>query len=1439
MFHGFAAPALPQTATKRIVIYWVGVSLSFLAAVLFSFHGGLQAPKNISAKRGISAVATQNQPRLAASYGKLPLSFEVNQGQTDPQVKFLSRGRGYTLFLTGDAAVLELQESGVRSQESEARIQDSGFRIQEAPPSGLESPSILNRRVLIGGARHWLAPSGTSGQLQRTTDNGPRTKYLIQNPKPKIENQVVRLRLVGANPDAVGTGGDELPGKANYFIGNDPKKWRTNVPTYAKVRYQNVYPGVDLVYYGNQSGQLEYDFVVAPGADPSAITLDVGAERTGRNSKLENRNSAAHTSLQIAGDGDLVISTEGGDMRLHKPLVYQERSTVDSRQLTVQDDSRQSKIENRHLVDGHYVLAANNQVSFGVSGYDKTRPLVIDPVLSYSTYLGGSGFDEGFGIAADSSGNVYVTGRTSSTNFPTVNPLQTSNKSLAEYPTTAFVAKLNAVGSALVYSTYLGGSGVDMGFGISVDSSGNAYVAGDTSSTDFPTVNALQEMNKSPAGGSTGFVAKLNAAGSALIYSTYLGGSGGDGVGGIAVDASGDAYVAGGTQSTDFPTVNPLQATNKAPAGSSTGFVAKLNATGSALVYSTYLGGSGGDGAGGIAVDASGNAYVAGGTQSTDFPTVNPVQATLKSGYGNAFVAKLNGSGSALVYSTYLGGSGSDAGFGVAVDSSGNAYVAGDTTSTNFPTVNPVQASNKSSNFPPVNAFVAELDASGSALVYSTYLGGSVLDYAFGVAVDSSGNAYVVGGAESADFPVVNPFQATPCGGLRSPFVANLNAAGSSLVYSTCLGSGGYWGQANGIAVDSSGNAYVTGQTNAVDFPTVNPVQPTYGGGDYNGFVAELSLGPAPAVSFSTPALNFGLVSTTSPPDSVTVTNFGNALLSIAGITASGDFALVPRATSCPYGGGTVAAEANCTIDVTFTPTATGVRTGTVTVTDNASGSPHTVQLSGTGILSAPNVSPTSLSFNNQQLGTASTPQPVTVTNTGSLGLSISNLAITSGWTQSNNCLPSVAPGASCTINVSFQPAAGGFQTGALTLTDNASNSPQTVTLSGTGVGPTTSLSASSLTFASQLVGTASSAQPVTLQNAGNQALSITSISLTGANSGDFSLSQNCPSSLAANASCQINVTFTPTARGARTAALSLVDSAANSPQSIALTGTGIAPVANLSPGSLTFPGQFVGTTGLPENITLTNNGDAPLNISSIQASGQFGTSNGCTSSLAVGVNCTISVFFDPSAAGSQTGTLTITDNAPGSPQTVALSGMGMDFQMSSSTTSQTVSAGQSANYSLAVAPEGGLNQTVKLTCSGAPSLSTCTLTPSSVALNGTASAAVTVAVTTTAGSLAPPSQRVLPPSLRGLGGMFWLYALLGLASVGALAGAGKRRAACLLGACLLMVMVWSACGGGTPLVPNPGTPAGTYTLDVSGTVTSSATPSSLTHDIKFTLTVD
>jgi len=607
------------------------------------------------------------------------------------------------------------------------------------------------------------------------------------------------MKLDGASKNPKMAGSAMLAGKSNYFIGNDKSKWHTGVANYKNVKYSAIYPGIDLLYYGTNQRTLEYDFVVSPGADPTKIAILFDGA----------------SSLRIGEDGTLIIGVGDGEVVLKAPVTYQ-----------MIDGSRLS-------VDSHFVLKEERRVAFAVGDYDVKEKLVIDPVLSYSTYLGGSGTEIGYGIAVDSSGNTYVTGNTSSTNFPTTtSPLQGTNGGGA---TDVFVTKINIAGNAWVYSTYLGGSSNDYGNGIAVDGSGNAYVTGYSSSTNFPTKSPIQGVN---AGSYDVFVTKITAGGTALSYSTYLGGSGRDQGAGIAVDGSGGAYVTGYTLSTDFPTTaNPIQWRNR---GKSEGFVTKVNAGGTAWAYSTYLGSTDSDKGWGIAVDGSGNAYVTGQTYSTAFPTVSPIQGS-QAGFGDAFVTKVNAGGTAWAYSTYLGGgNGLDFGSDIAVDGSGNVYVTGHTRSTNFPTVNPIQGANGGNN----DVFVTKINAAGTALIYSTYLGGSASDIGGGIVVDGSGNAYVTGYTASTNFPTVNPVQGTN-GGSGDAFVTKINAGGTALTYSTYLGgSGNDYG--NGIAVDGSGKVYVAGQTTSTNFPTKSPIQGANGGG-YDAFVTKIASTSSPA----------------------------------------------------------------------------------------------------------------------------------------------------------------------------------------------------------------------------------------------------------------------------------------------------------------------------------------------------------------------------------------------------------------------------------------------------------------------------------------------------------------------------------------------------------------------------------------------------------------
>jgi hypothetical protein len=774
---------------------------------------------------------------LANKFDHLPLIFEANQGQADSRVKFLSRGAGYGLFLTPDEAVLVL-------------------------------------------------PTRSGGASDH-------------------QDSVLRMGLVGAASLPEVRGAELLPGKSNYLLGNDPAKWHRGVPQFARVRYHEVYPGIDLAYYGKE-GRLEYDFDVAPGADPERIALH-----------FQHSGDGA-VQPKLSPNGDLLIATEGGEIRLQAPVVYQK----------VGDE--------KQAVSARFVERSDS-VGFAVGEYDHSRALVIDPVLTYSTYLGGSGAEscsaitgQAFtprcpAIAVDTALSLYIAGSTTSADFPIA-----SGGTIPSLVGTAnvFVSKFNSTGSALLFTTYLGGSGIDSTAGIAVDSGFDVFVAGTTTSPNFPTVNAYQATPK--AAGTHAFVTKLGSSGSNPLYSTYVSGSGTDSASGLALDSQAKVYIIGTTNSSaDFPVTagayetvagcppppsGTTGTTCATPAGVNQFFVTKLDPTltGSvSLIYSTYFGGSnpanGSATGGAIALDSSNNVYITGGTNflrtgslGTDFPILNAMQACLDMPAAtapttaatcsttvtapDAFVAKLNiasgvASGSQLQYSTYVGGTGIDVGYGIAVDTGGSAYITGSTTSGDF--VRPTATTSvQSGNAGGSDAFVAKVSsftppaststtATAVSLLYFSYLGGDGNDAGTGIAVDSASNARVTGWTDApttTEFPVQSAIEATRGGG-RDAFVANLSTTATAACvpnpsanppvfcpgYASFLGGTGT-DMGTAITLDTQGGTYVAGETaSGSGFPLQTPFQGGLNGAS-DAFAAKLG-----------PIVNLGIAAKVSP----------------------------------------------------------------------------------------------------------------------------------------------------------------------------------------------------------------------------------------------------------------------------------------------------------------------------------------------------------------------------------------------------------------------------------------------------------------------------------------------------------------------------------------------------------------------------------------------
>ena len=650
-------------------------------------------------------------PPPSATSTRLPLSFEANQGQTDPRVRFLARGPRYTVFLTDEEAVLALR--------------------------------------------------GT------------------------VRDAVVRLRPDGASAATPPVGLDSTRTRVNVLRGVDPGAWLTGIKTYGRVLYPNAYPGIDLVYYG-RDGALEYDVVVGPGADPGVVRMVVeGAER-----------------LRLDAGGNLLVETAGGPLQMRAPVAYQETA------------------HGRQTVTVRYVVR-DGAVGFDIPVYDRGRPLVIDPVLLYSSYLGGNGWDAGAAITIDDTGAAYITGATTSTNFPTRNAIQNSHGAQSgSYPADAFIAKIAADGSSLIWATYLGGNGIDEGHAIKLDTSGNVWIAGMTMSTDFPTVNPLVARSITDGNVPVGFVARVSGDGSRLLFSSYLDSFE---VRALTLDAIGNVYVAADGND-GIKTV-----------------VMKIASDASRILFATPFGGSRGTFANALTLDSSGNIYIAGSTTASDLPTTsNALKRTLTQFDWDAFVAKLAPDGVTLLYATYLGGSKSDGASSIVVDDSGAMYVAGSTTSTDFPTLNP---SDCACAFDPYqgNIFLSKIAPDGSRLVFS-----SLLAVGGGKAVlGPGGYLYVAGGRNDSIYRglFVDALQGYDGGGTGT--LMKLDPTGRSVVFYTPFGGTG-GDSISDLVVDATGNVYITGATGSPDFPTVNAFQPLPGqppGSPYytDAFIAKIS----------------------------------------------------------------------------------------------------------------------------------------------------------------------------------------------------------------------------------------------------------------------------------------------------------------------------------------------------------------------------------------------------------------------------------------------------------------------------------------------------------------------------------------------------------------------------------------------------------------------
>jgi hypothetical protein len=1198
---------------------------------------------------GVAAHPVKESPadvrrRIVQGYAMLPLSFEPNAGQSRGEVKFLARGPGYTLFLTGDEAVLSLKKPG-----------------RMAPSSKVENFAVARNSKL--------------GRVSK-------------NARAKTQASLLRVSLLNSNPHVRLTGMAELPGKVNYFIGNNPKKWRTNLSTYGKVEYKSVYPGVDMVYYGNQGGQLEYDFIVAPGADPSPIGLEV-------------RGRGA-SPLRLAANGDVMIRLDGGDVRLQKPVVYQK--TTGSAQPTP--------------IRGSYALSAANQVRFDIGAYDRTQPLYIDPIVIYSTYFGGSSYDYASGLAVVTDPNntascpptagqitnsaittcptimdVYLTGWTQSSDFPvSAGAYNASNAAILSGATNAFVTKLILNGAAVPpaitvgYSTFVGGSqptDVDNSLAIAVESNttdphyGSAYITGYTQSGDFPMLNplpapqgyALSDQQNYATSVGTGFVTAVNASGSGLLYSTYLGGTagGGDSPYGIVVDPTANPYITGWTSSSNLPTTANV-AKSSLGAASNNGFVTKLSFTGSALsvAYSTYLGGSNSDYGAGIALDPTRAAYVTGPTQSVDLLssmgyTGSAYQTTL-TGTQNAFVAKFDPNGN-LVYLTYLGGTNFDQGNAIAVDENFDAYVAGATQSSDFPSAgNAYQTSLAGSQ----NAFVSELNPQGTALLYSTYLGGSSVDSANGIAVVNDASCgtgscsvfdiFVGGSTGSSNFPLSQnmslpngtPFQpvftGSPFNAFASELFPSASTPAASLAFSTLLG-GNASDVAYGVALDSYRNVYLTGTTSSPNFPTaynlptVTSYQTSLGAGaSHNAFVSVLQSAAFASLTPNGATVDFGPINygSTSTASTITLQNTGNLPMTLTSVTVaqkggtnySADFTLTAAQT-----GSTCQASMllligqSCSVGVAFKPSTVGIEETAQVLFDDSSSNgvvtgsivlpTQSIPVQGLGVALTPTVNVTGGTFvynGNPESATASA--YVSTTNISSSGTFSFTYTGTGSTSYGATSTPPTNVG-TYSVTATFSSSNPGYNgatgTGSITII------PATPTVTATGG-----------TFKYNGQPDAATATAAGLGGANLSSMGTFTFTYTGTGSTTYGPSSTPPTN---KGTYSVSVTFTSSnpdyTNAIGTTTITITLSQMQSTPKLTITKT--ASASKVSPGTKVTYTYVVTNTGnvTLTNITVTDNNGQPNNPSAAVVVGTI-------ASLAPNTSATLTYSTVPSTTSVQ-----------------------------------------------------------------------------------------------------------------------------------------------------------------------------------------------------------